>query len=100
MKITIQKTDDQLIARLEGELDTLAATQAQNDLKPLFDARDSSLKLDCTDLKYISSSGLRLFLSLLKAAKANGSQLALTGLNSDITGVFKLTGFDTLFTII
>ena len=53
--------------------------------------------IDCTGLIYIASSGLRILLGILKAAKANGSKVTLRGVNDDIKNVFKLTGFINLF---
>lgn len=48
-------------------------------------------------LAYISSSGLRIFLSILKTAKAKGSHVYITGANEDINKVFAMTGFNNLF---
>ncbi|MBR1935151.1 MAG: STAS domain-containing protein, partial [Muribaculaceae bacterium] len=48
-------------------------------------------------LEYIASSGLRILLSLLKSAKANGNRVVLKDVNADIKNVFKMTGFITLF---
>jgi len=53
--------------------------------------------IDCTELEYIASSGLRILISILKGAKANGSKVVLKNLNDDIKNVFKLTGFINLF---
>lgn len=100
MKTTIKKEDNHLTAFLDGELDTIAATETQNELTPLFEAHDCELTIDCSGLKYISSSGLRLLLSLLKTAKANGSTLTLHNINDDILNVFKMTGFTSLFNIV
>ena len=53
--------------------------------------------LDCNALQYISSSGLRLFLGVLKAAKAKGGHVYITGMSDDIRNVFSMTGFNNLF---
>ena len=59
--------------------------------------RGKQVILDCTRLEYISSSGLRLFLGVLKDAKAVGSHVYIHGLNSDVNSVFAMTGFSNLF---
>ena len=100
MKTTIQQIDQQLVALLEGELDTAAAVEAQKQLKPLFDNTTLDTVLDCTALQYISASGLRLFLSILKNGKAHGFKVQLKGLNPDLVKVFKMTGFYSLFEIL
>ena len=99
MNTTIQKTDGALTALLDGELDTAAAVEAERAMQPLFECKDCEIVLDCTDLRYISSSGLRLFLNVLKSGKANGCKVSLRHLNDDIMKVFQMTGFNNLFEI-
>ena len=53
--------------------------------------------LDCTNLEYISSSGLRLFLAVLKNAKPKGSHVYITGISDSLRSVFAMTGFTNLF---
>ena len=97
MTTTIQKQDDALIAIFEGRLDTAAAPQTEQDIKPLYDCEGHDIILDCTRLDYISSSGLRLFLGLLKAAKPHSSHVYITGMNDELLQVFAITGFNSLF---
>ena len=66
-------------------------------LKPLYKSDGHDVIIDCTELEYIASSGLRILISILKGAKANGSKVVLKNLNDDIKNVFKLTGFINLF---
>ena len=53
----------------------------------------------CTELEYISSSGLRLFLSLRKAAASKGGKVIVKAINNEIRSVFMMTGFLNLFEI-
>lgn len=99
MKTTISQQDDNWIARLDGMLDTAASEQTAKDLQPLFDCTDSNIILDCASLSYIASSGLRIFLSLLKKSKANGCKLVIKNISPDIRRVFTATGFIKLFDI-
>ena len=57
------------------------------------------LVLDCSELTYISSSGLRIFLSIRKAAATAGGNVIIEGLSSEIRQVFMMTGFLQLFEI-
>ncbi len=84
----------------KGELDTLASTEAEQELQPILQAKPQEVILDCTKLEYIASAGLRLFLALLKSVKTSGGNLKVKNINDDILDVFKVTGFDSLFTII
>jgi anti-anti-sigma factor len=97
MKTTIQENEKQLVAVLEGELDTAAAPEFEEAMQPLFDSKGREIIIDCTDLEYIASSGLRILLNILKKAKASGSRVVLRGVNEVIRDVFELTGFINLF---
>lgn len=97
MKTTITQQDNTLTALFNGRLDTTATPQTEHDLMPLADCEGRDIILDCTDLEYISSSGLRLFLNVLKNAKQKGSHVYITGMNANIRSVFTMTGFMNLF---
>lgn len=97
MKTSIVEQNGELVAMLDGRLDTAAAVQTEKELQPLTDCAGKNVVFDCNALEYISSSGLRLFLSVLKVAKAKGSRVIITGMNNDIRNVFAMTGFTNLF---
>ena len=82
---------------LDGQLDTAAAVEVEQQLQPLYENEDKDIVMDCEKLEYIASSGLRILLSILKRAKAHGHTVTLKGLNDDIKNVFKMTGFINLF---
>jgi anti-sigma B factor antagonist len=97
MITTIQETDTQLIAVLSGELDTAAVPETEKALQPLLDSKGKDVIIDCTELEYISSSGLRVLLSILKQAKSVGSRVVLKNVNEVIKDVLELTGFVSIF---
>lgn len=97
MNAKLEEIDGKYVATLEGEMDTAAATEAEEVLKPLYTSDGKDVIIDCKGLEYIASSGLRILLSILKGAKANGSRVTLRGVNDDIKNVFKLTGFISIF---
>lgn len=97
METTIQELENRYEVTLEGELDTAAAAEAERILQPLYESNGRDVFIDCTNLYYIASSGLRILISILKSAKASGSRVVLKNVNDDIMSVFKLTGFVSLF---
>ena len=100
MKTTIQELDNQFVVSLEGELDTAAALETQQTLQPLYKSNGKDVLIECEKLEYISSSGLRLFLALLKVAKSKGSKVSISGMNDNLRQVFAMTGFTHLFEFI
>ena len=99
MELIIGKQNEVVTAFLKGRLDTLAAQEVSNQIEGLIDATSGTVVLDCTEMTYISSSGLRLFLTLRKAAAEKGGKVIVRGINNDIRSVFMMTGFLNLFEI-
>ena len=97
METKIQELDGKLVATLVGEMDTAAAVEAEKILKPLYQSNGKDVIIDCKNLEYIASSGLRILLGILKGAKATGSKVVLKDVHDDIKNVFKLTGFISIF---
>ena len=97
--IKINEENEGLRAIFEGRLDTPAAVKAQQEVEPLIENADKTIILDCTNLEYISSSGLRLFLTIRKEAGSKGGKVIIENINEDIRKVFMMTGFFNLFEI-
>ena len=97
METTINLTEDKYVVTLNGELDTAAATEVEKTLQPLYSSNGHDVIIDCSQLEYIASSGLRILISILKGAKASGSRVVLKNVNEDIMSVFQLTGFVNIF---
>ena len=88
-----------MVAELSGRLDTPAAVKAQQEITPLLENADKEIIMDCTNLDYISSSGLRLFLTLRKETANKGGKVVIQNINDEIKKVFMMTGFLNLFEI-
>jgi anti-sigma B factor antagonist len=99
MQIDIKEQNGGYTALFTGRLDTPAAVKAQQDIIPLLENADKEIILDCSALEYISSSGLRLFLTLRKETAAKGGKVIIEHINDDIKKVFMMTGFFNLFEI-
>ena len=99
MKTTIVENGNQWVASFSGRLDTAASVQTAEDVKPLLELSHKEIVLDCTELEYISSSGLRIFLSIRKEAAAHDCKVIVRNINDDIRQVFMMTGFISLFEI-
>ena len=97
MNVKINEIEGKYVATLKGEMDTAAAVEVENVLKPLYESNGKDVIIECEGLEYIASSGLRILLSILKGAKAAGSKVTLRNVNDDIKNVFKLTGFISIF---
>ena len=97
MNTKLEEINGKYVATLEGEMDTAAAVEAEEVLKPLYSSDGKDVIIDCTKLEYIASSGLSILLSILKGAMSTGSKVVMRNVNDDIKNVFKLTGFISIF---
>lgn len=99
MKIDIQDNNTQITVFLKGRLDTKASMECAPTFLKLAEQADKKITLDCEQLDYISSSGLRHFLMLAKKTHTAGGHLTVTHPQDDIKEVFKVTGFYKLLDI-
>ena len=54
----------------------------------------------CTNLAYISSAGLRIFLGILQNVQERGVHVYIKGLSDALNDVFTITGFSNIFEFI
>lgn len=99
MNLEIIETDGILTGVLSGYIDTATSEQVGQEMEPLLKQANRAIEIDCSKLEYISSSGLRLLLSLRKQVAADGGSLVIRNINDEIRKVFTLTGFFKLFDI-
>ena len=90
-------TNDTLNLRLKGRVDTLTAP----NMLALFervaaDHKLSCVDIDCGELDYISSAGLRVLL-IMKKECPDG--VKLTGINQVVREILEQTGFDSVLDI-
>ena len=76
----------------ETGLDLIEITDVMNE-KP------ERLVLDCAQLEYISSAGLRALLIIAKTAKSAGINVNLCALTDFVVDVLATSGFDSFFEI-
>ncbi len=84
---------------LKGRLDTIAASEIDKEMQPLYGEEYKSLTFDCTDLEYISSSGLRLFFNVLRHCSPKQIPVSILNPNDFLMDVFNTTGFTKLLKI-
>ena len=99
MNIEIKEQNGSYLGILTGWIDTAEASQFLEDLKPLMANANKSIELDCAQLEYICSLGLRGVLQLKKESNAKGGSLILTHVEGEVKKILRLTGFDKLLDI-
>ncbi len=97
MKIEKIEEGNRLTVKLDGRLDTNTAPELDEELGEIISGVQE-LIFDFSDLKYISSAGLRLILSTQKTMNQQGT-LVIENVNDMVMEIFETTGFADVLTI-
>ena len=97
--MTIEKTitNASVSLKIVGRLDTSTAPELEAAIDSCV-ADIKELVLDCGELEYVSSAGLRVILKAQKLMNAQGD-MKLIHVNETIMEVFDITGFADILTI-
>ncbi len=99
MEINVQKKDSINVVALTGRLDTTNYGELEKVIFGLIDNNEKQIIVDCKDLDYVSSSGLRIFLMGLKKVNTVSGRFVLCALQDNIKEIFEISGFSTVFEI-
>ena len=95
MKINFNKDGGNLNIALDGRLDTITAPEFESFLSENYDGK-GAIAIDCANLAYVSSAGLRVLLSAQKKTKGS---MKLTNVCELVMEVFEMTGFADILVI-
>ena len=100
MEVKIENLENKTMVVLSGRLDTTNADKFQQDIAPLMQGDAPDIEIDCTDMEYTSSQGLRMFLMLQKSVTARKGSLVMRNMKPNVKDVFDITGFSNIIRII
>ena len=102
MNFVIQNTDESDVrVKLEGVLDLSCQARLKENLHKLgFSNTQRRLVVDLSEVSFIDSACLGIFVSLIKLLKTSGSELFLISPQEEVRSVFQITRLDRLFTIL
>lgn len=87
------------IIYIDGPLNAQVLGEVQQKIDAIVVETGDIIVIDCTEMSYICSSGLRIFLSMHKSVTQKGSKLIIRGLQPLVMDVFNMTGFAHIFNI-
>lgn len=99
LEISVKEGTNSNIAYVSGEVDVYTASKLKETLNPLAEQENKDLFVDLTDVDYIDSTGLGIFIGTLKITEKSGSRLKLKGLNSRVRRLFEITGLNEVIEI-
>jgi len=99
MKIETRELKHVSVVKVVGRVDSATAPDLEKSLQGLVDSDRNQIVLDLQEIEYMSSAGLRVLVTMLKAAKKNGGDLRLSQLSLRVKEVLELAGLTPVFGI-
>ena len=96
LAIATRREGDAYICTLDGAVDSLNAEKLEGEAKGAFASGAKRLIFDLTNVKYVASAGLGIF---VKAMKSFPGKVVFVGLQSYVRQTFNMNGLDKLTTI-
>lgn len=97
LSLEFDRLPSQVIFTLGGRLDGISASTFNALVAEHLLASDAHVTLECSNLEYVSSAGLREFLMLAKRGAAQGSKVTIAGASGTVAFALELAGFNALF---
>ncbi len=87
------------VFKVEGKIDAIVSKALENELLARLDQAPLVLIIDFSACTYMSSAGLRAVLIAAKAAQQHDKRVVICGMNSILSNIFKVSGFDRILAI-
>ncbi|MBU5468547.1 STAS domain-containing protein [Virgibacillus sp. MSJ-26] len=92
LSIDIVEEKSQMIVYVSGEVDIYTAPDLKKEVLKLTAQKGNAVIIDLSDVNYMDSTGIGVFISALKSTKENDSRLKLVNLQSSVMRLFEITG--------
>jgi len=99
MNLLVTQSNDFTIVSVDGRIDTTNANEFEKPMVELIEGGTHKIILDCSDLNYISSAGLRVFIIIQKKIIAVQGEFKLVNLQPAIQEIFDISGFSSIFKV-
>jgi anti-sigma B factor antagonist len=88
-----------IVISMNDRLDARSAPDIQRQIDQIVADNNGSVLFDCGNTIYVSSAGLRVFISMSKWLKARQRKMAVCCLRESVMEVFAISGFTSIFDI-
>jgi anti-anti-sigma factor len=99
MDVTTKKTEDALIVKVSGSVDTEAAEVLRVELGKILKHRPEKVIMDLSLVPTMGSSGIGKILIFFKGMDSNKASFAINGIHENLYNIFKAVKLDKLFPI-
>ena len=95
----IIKEGGKTIIKTDKRIDTMNASQFEKDIESALAEQGVDLEMDCDELNYMASSGLRIIQKTMRTVMMKKGQFKITNVSPAIYKVLAMTGFTKFMTI-
>ena len=99
MQIQIEPHEGTLVVVVEGRIDGMSAMEFQSAVNDALGDDKGPLLIDCAAVSYVSSAGLRAFLSIARTLQRRAGKFAICSLSGMIAQIFQISGFDQIIAV-
>lgn len=99
MEIKLSFAGETPIFHINGRLDVTTSPLLEDRLMPLLSVHGQRVVFDCESLAYVSSAGLRVFISTQRTLSTQEGGIAFASLTPPVKELFHLAGLEGLFII-
>ncbi|MCG7346325.1 STAS domain-containing protein [Sporosarcina sp. ACRSL] len=85
--------------KVVGEIDAFTAPVLRERLASVENVEGLKAELDLSEVDYMDSTGLGVFVGFYKAVSSNGGHVKITGLNKRLSRLFEITGLNEIIDI-
>ena len=100
MQIKTTNEEQFHIIEIYGDVDASSSITLDTAIEEAVKDDKKQILVDCSNLNYISSAGLGVFMSHIEEFKEKGICFTLFGLSSKVKNVFEILGLDQLLQIV
>lgn len=100
MTETFPEYDDIELIRLEGRIDSITCRETESIFRNAVIAGKRTIVADMTEVNYVSSAGLRVFLSFQKELRKAGGEVSFLKTSPAVYSIFEISGFTSIFTFL
>ena len=98
MELSESRIGDATTLRVVGRVDSSVSKLLEQKVTDVI-AVDGFIVVDVAEMSYVSSAGLRPFITLAKLAKAKNQTVSLCGVRDEIAEIFEISGLLDLFAV-
>ncbi len=97
LSVTRQEKDVAVVLKLKGMLDVHTVPAFESALTEVISDKKYNIIIDLSNLDYISSAGLGVFMGYIEEIRDHGGDIKIAAAQPKVYKIFDLLGFPNLF---